>query len=151
MSSLNEWYSADILFSPGKSSSIRVPHPPQEVVSRLWKAFTESVNPLCKVVHVPTTYATLADAMINPAHMPRNLEALLFCIYALSVSTLEPAECDRLFNGEKQNQIIERFILGSRLAFQRAGLLRSSDTMLVQAFVLHLVSLVSLVYVHYAE
>ena len=133
-------HTADILFSPGKLSTIRIPHPLPAQIIRLWQQFVAAVNPLCKLLHEPTTYNAVLEATGDLTRIPKNFEALLFAIYALAAFTMEEEECEAIFNGEKKEAIVERYTFATRLAFQRVGLLRSADMMVVQAFVIHLVS-----------
>jgi hypothetical protein len=58
----------------------------------------------------------------------------------MAVTSITDSECNTMF-GEEKTVLLARYQSGSRQALCRAGLLRSSDMTILQAFVLYLVSL----------
>ena len=118
--------------------TFKVQHPMSSQIIRLWQIFVDAVNPLCKIVHEPTTYNAILAATADLSNVPRNLEALMFSIYAIAVYTLDNRECEALF-GEKRSTVLARYQLGTRLALQRASLLKCTDKTTLQAFVIYLV------------
>lgn len=62
----------------------------------------------------------------------------MFGIYCMAVCSMTQDECSSIF-GEDVNTLLARYQAGARQALSRAGLLRSSDMTILQAFVLYLV------------
>jgi hypothetical protein len=66
-------------------SSTRVPmlklHPPRESIPRIWSLFRQNVDPLVKVLHIPTVEPIILEAKDHLDNLPRGLEALLFSVY----------------------------------------------------------------------
>ena len=117
----------------------RALHPSSEQIFRLWRIYLENIHPLTKIVHQPTLQDMILDASSNLDEIPKNLEALMFAIYSTAVMSLQEDECQRLFR-EPQTSLLERYRFATRKALVRAKFLETSEIMVLQAFVLHLVS-----------
>ncbi|KAI8622861.1 hypothetical protein F5Y19DRAFT_468955 [Xylariaceae sp. FL1651] len=107
---------------------------------RLWQTFLERVNPLTKVIHVPSVQPKLVEATTNPASIPKNVEALLFSIYVMAVVALNERECQEQL-GCTKDEAYHRFSTGCRIALMRIGILKTYDLVVLQALVLYLFSL----------
>lgn len=107
-------------------------------VFRLWQIYLDRVNPLTKIIHVPTLQPHIADAAANPHNVPRNIEALLFSIFLMAVVSLTPEECELLL-GYPKEQAYRKFSTGVRLTLMRMGFLKSHDLTTLQALVIYLV------------
>jgi len=81
----------------------------------------------------------MLDAIADLENVSKGMEALMFSIYSMAITSLSASECMELF-GEERAVLLARYQAGSRQALSRAGLLRSSDMTILQAFVLYLVS-----------
>lgn len=126
-----------VLGTTPSSASVRDLHPHPEQVSTLWHIFLENVNPLSKVIHVPSLEPAITEASAHLGKLPRNFEALLFAIYSLAVLSLQPDECQAML-GESKTVLVGRYTTGTKRALSRAKFLGTSDLMVLQAFVLHL-------------
>ncbi|KAJ4288256.1 hypothetical protein N0V88_007446 [Collariella sp. IMI 366227] len=62
-------------------------------ISELWRAYQERVNPLTKILHVPTVDPLLKRAIHSPTHVPKNVEALLYSIFLMATVSMTPDEC----------------------------------------------------------
>lgn len=129
----------DLLFHSPTSEDLRDLHPSTVHIFRLWQRFLESVNPLVKIFHAPTVQQQVLDATSDLDDVPKGVEALMFGIYCMSIVSFPEFECIPIF-GETKATLLKRYHSGVRLALQRAGLLRSSDLTILQAYVLYLVS-----------
>ncbi|TAQ91647.1 hypothetical protein B7494_g41 [Chlorociboria aeruginascens] len=67
---------ACVLNKQSKSNN-RSHHPPSKRIHQLWQIFIENVDPLTKVMHVPTLQQAIQKAMSNSRTIPRSFEALL--------------------------------------------------------------------------
>ena len=106
-------------------------------IFRLWHIYLERVNPLTKVIHVPTLQPFLVDATNNTA-LPKNIEALLFAIYTLATVALTPEECLNML-GYTRDAALDRFSAGTRISLNRLGFLKCHDMETLQALVIYLV------------
>jgi len=129
----------DLLFStPGTERMIDL-HPPTVQIFRLWQKFLENVNPIVKLFHAPTVQLQILEASADLENVSKEMEVLMFGIYATAVSSLSDTECTTMF-GEDKEVLRLRYSGGARQALHRAGLLRTSNITILQGFVLYLVS-----------
>jgi hypothetical protein len=133
----------DLIFHSPTSEGLRDLHPSTVHIFRLWQRFLESVNPLIKIFHAPTVQQQVLDATADLDHVPKAIEALMFGIYCMAIASFPESECLPIF-GETKAALLKRYHSGVRLALHRAGLLRTSDLTILQAYVLYLVSPFSL-------
>ncbi|KAL1866129.1 hypothetical protein VTK73DRAFT_4874 [Phialemonium thermophilum] len=113
-------------------------HPEPRHIYRFWQIFVEKVNPLIKVVHVPTLQQRILDASWEPSSIPTSLSVLLFTIYSLAVTAISEDECRSSF-GESRSALLGRY---RALAFQglvTANFLITKDFEVLQALFLFLV------------
>ncbi|KAF7716974.1 Fungal Zn(2)-Cys(6) binuclear cluster domain-containing protein [Penicillium ucsense] len=115
-------------------------HPSTLHIFKLWQTFLERVNPLTKLVHVPTVQQQILDAMGDLENTSNAVEALMFSIYCVALTSLWPEEVDKTF-GEAKKSLLSKFRRGAQQAFRNAHFLRSSNTMVLQAFMLYLLSM----------
>lgn len=113
-------------------------HPQPVHIFRLWQTFLDNVNPLTKIIHAPTMQQLVLEAAGDLEHVPQGLEALMFAIYTFAVTSLSTIECESMF-GEAKSTLLAKYRLGTQQALVGAGFLRSSDLVILQAFVLFLV------------
>jgi len=114
-------------------------HPLPAHVFSLWQTFLERINPLTKVIHVPSVQPLVVDAATGK-QMPKNVEALLFSIYLMATVSMSEEEClVRL--GSPKKEAIARFSNGVRITLMRVGILKSHDITVLQALVLFMLSL----------
>ncbi|RYP69085.1 hypothetical protein DL771_006316 [Monosporascus sp. 5C6A] len=89
---LSPGHDAGLLLPSDSSLDLKELHPPPEHVSLLWQKFLDRVNPLTKVIHVPTLQPMVAEAATNIDSVPKNVEALLFSIYTMAAVSLSDEE-----------------------------------------------------------
>lgn len=121
---------------PNTSSS----HPPSKVIRKLWQTFIENVNPLTKLVHVPSLQLAIDKAVIDIKLMPRGFEALMFAIYSMAVLSLTEDECNEVL-GESRAILLPRYVSATKQALLRAEFMSSTSTVVLQAFILHILSI----------
>lgn len=108
-------------------------------IFRLWQVFLDRVNPLTKIIHVPSVQPYLVEATSGSPNIPKSMEALLFSIYLLAALSLTADECQSLL-GYSREKALQRFSAGVRLTLVRMGFLKSHDLVTIQAMVIYLVS-----------
>ncbi|KAK3297331.1 fungal-specific transcription factor domain-containing protein [Chaetomium fimeti] len=106
----------------------------------LWQVYLDRVNPLTKIIHVPSVQPYMAAVITDSKALPRNVEALLFSIFVMAVVAMTPDECKALL-GIAREEALQRYSSGVRLTLVRVGFLRSHDMIILQALVIYLISL----------
>lgn len=114
-------------------------HPSPEHIYQLWQAYVENVDPVTKVFHVPTVRPAIEKAAANTEAIPRGFEALMFSIYSAAVMSLKDDECRQKF-GEPRSDLRSRYIRATKSALSRAKFMGTSNLVVLQALVLHLLS-----------
>ncbi|KAK0635818.1 fungal-specific transcription factor domain-containing protein, partial [Bombardia bombarda] len=109
-------------------------------VFRLWQLYLDRVNPLSKVIHVPSLQPYLADATAGSQHVPRNIETLLFAIFLMAAVSTTADECQQIL-GYTREAAIQRFSSGVRRSLLKVGFLKSHDFVTLQALVVYQMSL----------
>lgn len=127
-----------VLSSQPKSNT-RVRHPPPDRIHQLWQIFIENVDPLTKIVHVPTLQPAIQKAASNIGAVPRSFEALMFAIYGAAVMSLKDDECKQRL-GEPRKILLSRYISAAKAALSRAKFMGTISLVVLQALVLHLLS-----------
>ncbi|KAL2016759.1 hypothetical protein VTK56DRAFT_3107 [Thermocarpiscus australiensis] len=109
-------------------------------IFRLWQIYLDRVNPLTKIIHVPSLQPYVAEAASGSENVPKNVEALLFSIFVMAVVSLTPDECRALL-GYSREEALQRFSSGVRLNLVKLGFLKFHDLTTLQALVIYLISL----------
>ncbi|KAJ5465525.1 hypothetical protein N7530_009312 [Penicillium desertorum] len=112
-------------------------HPSPLNIFKLWQAFLENVNPLTKIIHAPTVQQQILDAMSDLLKVSREIEALMFAIYCIALVSLQAEDVEESF-GESKKALLSKCRRGAQLAFKNASLLRTSSSVVLQAFMLYL-------------
>ncbi|KAI2622053.1 hypothetical protein GGS21DRAFT_541641 [Xylaria nigripes] len=115
-------------------------HPNFSHVFQMWKLFTDRVNPLTKVVHMPTLQPYVMDAAIDINAVPLPYQALLFSIYTIATVSLSSQECVQLL-GMPRDDALSQFTRGTKLALTRANFLKNYNMTILQALTLYMLSL----------
>jgi hypothetical protein len=129
----------DAVFGSSLAQAAAMIHPSPVVIFRLWQTFLDNVNSIIKLIHAPTVQQQLLEATSNLDQVPKNLEALMFGIYSMAIVSMTDDYCRKLFD-EERIIVLKRFQAGTRQALQNVEYLRSTDIVVLQAFVLLLVS-----------
>lgn len=115
-------------------------HPSEQQAREYWEAYKENVDPLVKVLHIPTFEPTLFNALANLKNCSKPLETLLFAIYYGAVTSTMADDCRERW-GEDRETLLRRYRFGFEQALARANFLYCDETVILQAFVVFLVLL----------
>lgn len=126
----------------GAPSNLRVFHPNPGQIFKLWQVYLDNINPLIKVFHAPSVQQVISNASSNLDDVPKNVECLMFGIYCTAVESLGNRECIAIM-GESKQVVSKRFKTAENLALVRSSFLKTSDPMVLQAFVLFITSLIN--------
>ncbi|KAK0630755.1 fungal-specific transcription factor domain-containing protein [Bombardia bombarda] len=124
----------------GIPASVTNSHPSAIQIFQLWQVYITNVNPLLKLSHVSTLQTQIISAGANTAKIPKPLEALMFAIYFAAISSMEDDEAQSMF-GEDRAIMLSKYHGATQQALINAGFMRATDIMVLQAFVLYLMSI----------
>lgn len=105
----------------------------------LWQIYLRNVSPVLKLLHAPTTERAIQNVMLSPEKISRSFEALLFAIYSAAVMSMRDEDCEQRF-GQVRKHLLSRYIRATKLALTRAKLMGTSNLIVLQAYLLHLVA-----------
>ena len=63
----------------------------------IWQVYTENIDPLLKILHVPTMNSLIRKLRTNMDILTPGLEALMFSIYFSAITSMEEDEVGLLF------------------------------------------------------
>ncbi|KAH8894204.1 hypothetical protein GQ53DRAFT_780281 [Thozetella sp. PMI_491] len=116
---------------------LRPLHPLPSQIPFMWQTYQENVDPLVKILHVPTTEKLVREARNDLDSLTAPTEALLFSIYYAAITSMGDEEVKKNFGSEKSFLLSQyRFALEQGLA--KANFITSADLTTIQAFLLFL-------------
>lgn len=113
-------------------------HPRPVKIFRLWQIYLNNVDPLLKVTHAPSLQGRVIEAAEDVTKLSPTLEALLFGIYSVSITSLSAEECQNTFGSSKKD-LLESYQFGCQQALPNSNYLRTADRECLTAFYLYLV------------
>ncbi|KPM41047.1 hypothetical protein AK830_g5528 [Neonectria ditissima] len=122
----------------GSQQSLLQYHPSHEEAIVLWKVHMENVEPLCKILHLPSISNMITAASQTPATASKSDECLLFSIYHFAVFSMAEEECVKRL-GRSRNILLQRYHFATRQALVNASFLKTTEMSVLQALVLFLI------------
>ncbi|KAG6085771.1 hypothetical protein E4U33_001106 [Claviceps sp. LM78 group G4] len=101
---------------------------------KLWQLFLDRVNPLFKVVHVPSIQPVVLEGAMNMMSMPHNQQALLFSIYSTASLSMSESESVQVL-GMTREAAVQSFLAGTKIALVRSNFLKNYNMTVLQALV----------------
>ncbi|GAP87396.2 putative fungal specific transcription factor domain-containing protein [Rosellinia necatrix] len=120
----------------GQSQSVTELHPPCVQIFQLWQTYLDNVNPLLKLTHTPTLQVQIIEASRNLNKVSKSLEALMFAIYLMAITSLSDAEVEQTLN-ESRSNLLAKYQHGTQQALFNAGFMRMPDLTVLQAYLLY--------------
>ncbi|KAJ4857949.1 fungal specific transcription factor domain-containing protein [Trichoderma breve] len=121
------------------TSRTKLLHPPPQQIHELWRTFVENVDPLSKVVHIPTLEKAFHEAANEIDTVSRSFEALMFAIYSAAVMSLSDVECKERLH-EPRKSLRSRLMTATKAALSRANFMSTASLVVLQALVIHIIS-----------
>lgn len=111
----------------------------------LYDLYLHQVDPVFKVIHHPSLSAHLLrrERYLDYEHDHPAVEALVSSINYAAVCTTTDERCFAIF-GVNKIRVISRYRMATELALPRAKLFSTTDVTVLQAFILYLVSFISI-------
>uniref|UniRef100_A0A8H7NPN3 Zn(2)-C6 fungal-type domain-containing protein n=1 Tax=Bionectria ochroleuca TaxID=29856 RepID=A0A8H7NPN3_BIOOC len=131
----------DVLFSdPFPNRSIEDLRPEPIQIFKLWQIFVARVNPIVKVVHVPTVQSQVMAASTDFNSVPLRCQALLYAIFAMAVLSLTKDEALEIL-GSSRHDYLRRLHVGTKTALAKLDFLNNYDMVVLQTLLLYFFSL----------
>lgn len=134
---------SSILFgsSPLHQRELRLLHPPPTQLTALFCFYQTNVDPMAKILHIPSLRKLVMSASANVDAIPSGnyVEALLFAMYYAAITSLTEEECSHNFR-DGRNSLLARYRSGTESALSNADLLSTKEIGTLQALVIFLVS-----------
>jgi len=124
----------------GRSESVAHLHPPAIQIFQLWQIYINNVNPLLRITHIPTVQGQIIEASARLEKTPKGVEALMFAIYLMAITSLEDSDVQKMFD-ETRTTMLGRYHTALQQALINAGFMRTNDITVLQAYMLYLVSI----------
>lgn len=111
---------------------------PQSIV--LWQVYIDNIHNLCMIVHRPSFAKVVEQARTEGIlSLPKNKIALLFSTFFFAVASMNNTQCEAKLR-QPRKQLLIQLRNGTKFALVKAGFIRSTDMVTLQAFVQFLVS-----------
>ncbi|KAF7553755.1 hypothetical protein G7Z17_g3417 [Cylindrodendrum hubeiense] len=104
----------------------------------LWSVYQENVEPLVKLVHVPSMEELFRSVRRNQSQLTPGQEALVFAIYYAAINSLDAEEVQTNLGATKE-EILTQYRFAVEQALAKANFLHASDFTVIQAFTIFLV------------
>jgi len=123
-----------------KSSSVDLAsfHPPPVQIPYLWQKYCENIEPILKIMHVPTMAKLMKDVRDGTRTLSASEEALVFSIYFASITTLEEDDVKPTF-GLPQGPLLQRYRFALEQALAKANFIKNPDMIVLTALILFLI------------
>ncbi|KAI9888517.1 MAG: hypothetical protein M1814_006851 [Vezdaea aestivalis] len=119
--------------------NMRAFHPKESYQKILWDAYKTNVEPLVKLVHLPTFEPEFRRALQDLDHVSKPMEAMVFAIYFSAVTSMAEEDCRHQLGDVKQ-KLLEKYKFALEQALSRAGFLSTQSYTTLSAFVLFLIA-----------
>ena len=134
---------SSVLFgsSPLHQRELRLLHPPPAHLTALFYYYENNVDPMVKLLHIPSLRKLVMRASANIDAIPSGnyIEALLFSMYYAAITSLTQEECLHNFH-DGRDSLLARYRSGTESALSNADLLCTKEIGTLQALVIFLVS-----------
>ena len=115
-------------------------HPSPAHMALLCDLYARDVDPMIKVLHIPTLRKLVTRASSNIKSVPSgsSVEALLFAVYYAAITSITQEQCTSLFHDDRDS-LLARYRSGTEASLVNADLLNTTELGTIQALVLFIV------------
>lgn len=129
----------DSLFNKSSASDdISTIQSSQNGLPYLWTKYVANVDPIMKVLHVPTSQAIVEKAIAGPQDVPKDQQCLLAAVKFAAVSSLSDEDCLADLSTSRL-ELLSVFRSEVHSALKRSNYLVSHNFVTLQALVIYLV------------
>ncbi|KAM5441986.1 hypothetical protein MferCBS31731_002815 [Microsporum ferrugineum] len=128
------------LFLGSMASCPPAKFPSVSEIFKLWPFFCENVDPLTKILHVPSTKVLLTQTLQPGAScpIPKKIEGFIFAICTCAVMSLGDNESQRLLGTRAS---LESFLAATATSLVESSFMQSLDIITLQTYVLFLTAM----------
>jgi hypothetical protein len=119
-------------------------HPAPFDMFKLWQIYCDNVHPLNKILHAPSFQRKMSTYGAQLHLAPSSDQALFFAVYVAALTSISPEECEAIFYTNRE-VLLDQYKLAAQVWLRRAGIWRTSELSVLQAFVLFLSSIQNVV------
>jgi hypothetical protein len=113
-------------------------HPSHEQAMVLWQAYAENVEPICRILHIPSTFDMVHKVSQHPEKASKSEECILFAVYHFAVFSMAEEDCIGK-TGMHRKTLLQQFQSAAKTALVNASFLRTTELAVLQALVLFLI------------
>lgn len=114
-------------------------HPTSNYASRYWQLYVENIDPVVKILHVPSFEKKFRDANKDLQRLEAGTEALMFSIYYSVIASLSVDTVQAEFKESKDN-LLKKYQFAIKQALSKAKFMKSKELAPLQALTQYLVS-----------
>ncbi|RSL48878.1 hypothetical protein CEP54_012703 [Fusarium duplospermum] len=112
------------------------PQPDPVTVFKLWQIFLDRVNPLIKIIHVPSVQALIVSAATDITLIPLDQQALMYSILGLAVLALRSDELADVLGADKTREgVLQDMLKSVSAVLVRFDVLKRYNMVILQALV----------------
>ncbi|KAG7119132.1 Transcription factor vrtR1 like protein [Verticillium longisporum] len=126
-------------FLGGQHHNLLMHHPTHAEAMILWAAYVDNVEPLLKVLHIPSMAKTIDTLSKQPGQANKADECLAFAVYHFAIVSMSDEECLQKLGSTSREVLLQRYNQATRQALVNASFLSTTAMTVLQALVLHLV------------
>ena len=116
-------------------------YPDTQLALWLWNVYVKSVDPVLKILHIPTVQSTVVATILDPRSAPSSTVALTFAIYFAAVTALchdnnnDPIDlpCEKL-------ELLKRYKIALDRLLVVTDLMNRPEIAAIQALAIYVVS-----------
>lgn len=116
--------------------------PSRRQATQLWQIYLNNVDPLIKILHIPTTKPVIFAAINDPKQAPPDVIALLFSIFFAAVASSGSPEAHIILGHDRQSAL-RTYKRGLEISLHMASFLDSPTIRALQAMALYQVNISS--------
>ncbi|KAJ5934560.1 hypothetical protein N7466_004107 [Penicillium verhagenii] len=114
-------------------------HPQPFQIFQLWQLYLDNVDPLLKITHTHSLQKRIIQAATNVLAIKPELEALMFGIYSMAITSLTENDCRATFTSSKVD-LLAKFQLGCQQSLLNSRFMRTTNQDCLAALYLYLFS-----------
>ena len=127
---------SSVLFGPNSvlPKDLSSLHPSPVHMVLLCDLYARNVDPMFKVLHIPTLRQLVTKASSNLKSVPsgNDVEALLFAVYYAAITSITQEQCKSFFQNDRDS-LLARYRSGTEAALVNADLLNTTELGTIQA------------------
>lgn len=115
-------------------------YPDTQLALRLWDIYVKSVDPVVKILHIPTVQSTVLATLLDPRSAHRSTVMLTFAIYYAAVTVLYYSDDENVDLGCEKPVLLKRYQTVLDRLLVTPDLMSGPDITGLQALAIYVVS-----------